>query len=419
MSRYPLRCQGCSGEIVARLGAQPTRGTKFYFPCPHCGISVRGHVRGQDLFDHTVEFDCERVGSEELFSDPLVVTTNPFVPSKYSAERLDEFGGSGTFVLEALLGSGAPEYFFEEGQAQQLIEEQWLAVRRFFEYYLSENWNAFDRAGGELYSNWERVHTTHERASRAHDALGQASMTVLGRPSQGGDRFFERLMRKHSAALDHPTYVSFFRSEAQVEQIRELQRALFETIELFIARSESWAAGRLVRRMAPSGASEVESLVLYRDEFGETRDLYQRGFEVVCKTLRYLVAAQNAVKRQDPEDFGQVHPSDVPPKSRPTSIAGFDRLSNYYRLEYVRAVPGWEGFAALLDSRLRNSIGHATVRHDLRTGRVVSDKDPLGVPYLVFVSRVFDVFEALTFSVHILRFARTTSSPDFATREVN
>ncbi|KUH35261.1 hypothetical protein ATE80_30280 [Streptomyces kanasensis] len=186
---------------------------------------------------------------------------------------------------------------------------------------------------------------------------------------------------------------------------------------VFIEHHESWEMGLLERFFRPSDKSAFEELVLYRDEFSLVRDLYQQGFELACKCLWPLIAAQNSVKRGNPDDFGEVHPDRVPEKQRPKNLDKFDKLPNAYKIAYVAQVPGWEPIESLLNNRRRNTIGHATAHHDLQTGRVVNDENPSGMTYLEFLSEVLGVFEALSTLAQVLRASRVASSPDFDSSE--
>ncbi len=192
-----------------------------------------------------------------------------------------------------------------------------------------------------------------------------------------------------------------------------LQRAVFELLDLFIQRFESWQMGLLPRVMPEERLPLLDDLRLFRDEFDILRDLYQQGFEMICKTLRFPVAAQNTVRRGRPDDFGSDVPSTLQRKSNPKTITAFDRLSNFEKLQYVAQVPGWDGWVSLLDNRTRNAIGHATARHDLRTGLVLSDTVPSGVSYLDLVAGVYDVFDALSICPQVLRMLWIVASPDF------
>ncbi len=78
---------------------------------------------------------------------------------------------------------------------------------------------------------------------------------------------------------------------------------------------------------------------LFRDEFDVLRDLYQQGFETVCKTLRFAVAAQNTVKRRNPDEFGDQVPDGLNLKKNPTSLNAYDKLPNAARVAYVRQIP--------------------------------------------------------------------------------
>ena len=135
--------------------------------------------------------------------------------------------------------------------------------------------------------------------------------------------------------------------------------------------------------------------------------------EVSCKCLWILMATQNSVKQDDPNNFGDTHPATVPSSRRASSIAQFNRLSNAHKLAYVEMVPGWEVLSKLLASQRRNAIDHGTARHDLLSGRVSSDKDPQGVTYLRFLEETFGVFEALAILMQVLRAVRIATSPDF------
>jgi hypothetical protein len=318
-------------------------------------------------------------------------------------------------TLVELLGDNVIPFMGFLGSARETVLQRWQPVRRIFEYYLDENWLVFDRsiAAAFPHSNWPSGDTVHERATRAHTAM----LTVTGQlvmPSEQIHQFLGRYSRKHMAVVGVPGYRARLARDRDDGKLAELQRSIFDLTDLFVQRSEMWAMGGLARVVRDDRRDLLDELVLARDEFGEVRDLYQQGFEVICKTLRYPVAAQNALKRQDPDDFGADHPQRVPANRHATTLKSFDRLQNAYRIAYVAQVPGWEGLTSFLDNRVRNTIGHATARHDLRSGRVVSEANPAGVTYLQFLAGVYDLFEALVATLQIVRFARVASSPDLA-----
>jgi hypothetical protein len=235
-------------------------------------------------------------------------------------------------------------------------------------------------------------------------------------PSAATAGFLRSYMTKHASAAADAGYRSMLKAEATVTEIKILQRSIFDVIDLFLRRHEMWLMGGIKRYLTAPGSEDLDHMTLARDEFGETRDLYQQGFEVLSKVLQYPVAARNTIERCDPENFGDEHPADVPSKDRVNSLAKFDKLSNAYKLKYIQLDPEWVDFANTMNSKTRNLIGLGVVRHDLRSGRIVSAADASEVDYLTFLGNLHDLFDSLAVTLQILGALRTTSSPDWPGR---
>lgn len=375
-------------------------------------------MSGTELKNHRVDLECDVVNSSgpELPS-ARVVTINPFVPSLYDADSSEPIGAFPTITLAQILGDEAfLEFQSERGVALEASRAMWPHVRMLFQYYLQGNAQMFTRIAKQRFGlDWDPS-TSHERTTVAYQALGTATAMITGSAGTTSATVIRRFARKHTAAMErHDDHLLAFRRRGQASAA--LERDLFTELDRFVEQHEAWEMGLLGRFVGPDEKEAFDKLVLYRDEFSTVRDLYQQGFELACKCLWPLVAAQNSVKRGNPDAFGDVHPESVPANKRPTSLAKFDKLPNAYKIAYVAQVPGWESFAYLLDNRRRNTIGHATAQHDLQTGRVVSDEDPAGMTYLEFLSETFGVFEALSTLAQAFRACRVASSPDFGFSE--
>lgn len=405
ITRTGLRCPGCEEKFIARLDLNPTRGTRFYLPCPICRTPITGSQSGEELPTHSVHMDAE-VLPEHPEGAP-VVTVNPFVPARYTADSFDGLGAMPTMTLLHLLGQDAfGELMGDEGRAQRVIEETWPPARRLFDYYLQERWSVFDKTSTAL-GRPPGDGTLEDRAGRAYSALVEVTANVVGDSGNRGEVLFERFGRKHLAAIKRDPYVDLLRQRDA--RARVMERDMFGALRRFLEISESWAMGRLPRYVPAANTQELEDLTLFRDEFALVRDVYQQGFEQACKGLWILVAAQNTVKRGDPDSFAD-HPSALTPKQRVSTLTQFDNLPNAFKIAYAAQVPGWEVVADFLNSKRRNAIGHGSARHDLNTGRVLSDKDPSGVGYLAFLAEVFDVFEVLSALTQTVRAVRVVAS---------
>ncbi|MGK3958336.1 hypothetical protein ACLKOZ_19340 [Arthrobacter sp. R4] len=414
ISRYHLKCPGCEEVFIARLGVEPTSGTRFYLPCPHCRLPIRGSMSGTELENHRIDIECDVLnGSDPELPGTPVVTINPFVPSLYEADSFAPTGAFPTMTLVQILGDDVfTKFESERHTALEAGRAMWPHVRMLFQYYLQGNTQMFSRIAKQKFGlDWDPS-TSHERTSVAYQALGTATTMITGSTGTTSERVIGRFSRKHTAAMNrHRDHLLAFRRRGQAAAA--LERDLFTELNRFVEQHESWEMGLLGRFVGPEEKVAFDELVLYRDEFSTVRDLYQHGFELACKCLWPLVAAQNTVKRGSPDDFGEDHPDSVPVKDRPRSLEKYDTLSNARKIAYVTQVPGWESFADLLNNRRRNTIGHATAHHDLQTGLVVSDHDPSGMTYLEFLSETLGVFEALSTLAQVFRASRVASSPEF------
>lgn len=400
--------------FVARLGVEPTRGTRFYLPCPLCRLPIRGSMAGSELSNHRIAIDCEVLSGHDPEPDGApVVTINPFVPSLYEADSHTPNGAFPTITLVQILGDDVfMEFESERHQALEAGRDLWPRVQMLFQYYLQGNAAMFTRIAKRHFGlDWEPS-ASHERTSIAYQALGTATTMITGITGTCGLGVIGRFSRKHTAAMERNLdHLRAFRRRGQASAA--LERDLFTELNRFVEQHESWEMGLLGRFVGAEEKEAFDELVLFRDEFSTVRDLYQHGFELACKCLWPLVAAQNTVKRGSPDDFGDVHPESVPEKRRPKNLEKFDGLPSAFKIAYVAQVPGWEPLADLLDNRRRNTIGHATAHHDLQTGRVVSDEDLSGMTYLEFLGETLGVFEALATLAQVFRATRVASSPDF------
>ncbi|WP_077487829.1 hypothetical protein [Sinomonas mesophila] len=370
-------------------------------------------MSGTELENHRIDIECDVLNPSSELPGALVLTINPFVPSLYEADSFAPTGAFPNMTLFQILGEDVfIEFESERHTALEASRAMWPHVRVLFQYYLQGNTQMFSRIAKQRFGlDWDPS-TSHERTTVAYQALGTATEMITGSTGTTSERVIGRFSRKHTAAMNrHRDHLLAFRRRGQAAAV--LERDLFTELNRFVEQHESWEMGLLGRFVGPEEKVAFNKLVLYRDEFSTVRDLYQHGFELACKCLWPLVAAQNTVKRGSPDDFGEVHPESVPANKRPKSLEKFDKLPNAYKVAYVTQVPGWESFADLLNNRRRNTIGHATAHHDLQTGRVVSDDDPSGMTYLEFLSETLGVFEALSTLAQVFRASRVASSPDF------
>lgn len=418
MSRNSLRCGGCGAAFTARIALGPTTLSKFYMLCPSCSLPIRGTSAGQDLPSHQVQIsDAAVIGPAGVPDDAPVVTIDPDMPAKRDADTREVFGAMTTLTALHLTRDRMTEYLGARRTAADAVLGFWPEVRKLWTYYRNGHWAMFNTVGLSLIDGWESVETAHERATVAYQSVAHMGVQVCGGNAPTTSGFVSSVGRKHLAACGQISYRTTLLTARRNGVLAELETDLFTVLDRFLAAYEVWQPGHLLRYVAPDREADLDALILFRDEFPEARDLYQQGFEVVCRALWIAVAAQNTVKRGNPDDFGDTPPEGVSAKLHPASMQKYRALHNAWKLPYIAQVPAWSMYNDLLNSRTRNAIGHGSARHDLNSGLIITDKEPDGRPYHRFVGDVLDMFEALLGALQVVRFALVASSPDFPSNE--
>lgn len=418
MSRQSLRCGGCGDAFTARIALGPTTLSKFYMLCPLCSFPIRGTSAGQDLFSHRLQLtDATAIPHTDVPDGAPVITLDPDMPAKRDADSFEFLGGMTTLTASHLTGDRMTDYLDARSVAREAVTDYWPEVRKLWTYYRNQNWTMFETIGASIVTGWEPAGTAHERATAAYQTVAHFGLQVCGGTAPTIATFIPSLGRKHLAACMNTSYRSALLAARRSGALEELETSLFSVLDRFLTAYEVWQPGHLLRYVQPDKEVALDTLILFRDEFAEARDLYQQGFELICRTLWIPVAAQNTIKRQNPDDFGSTPPDGVSAKIHPASLGKYQKLHNASKLAYVTQVPAWVGYSGLLNSRRRNAIGHGSARHDLNTGLIVTDEEPDGRPYHRFLADILDVFEALLGALQIVRFAQVASSPDFASNQ--
>lgn len=364
-------------------------------------------MSGTGLHDHKTRLECETVDESEVSSSSPVITVDPFVPCNDKADTFDAFSFP-TFTITFLLSSDDTKLFFEDkARAEQIIEDDWPDVRRAMHYYLHHNWEKLEDICRTKF-DFDVVDTTaHARTTAAHTVVGSLTTLIVGKSGKFEHKLYQTFAEKHLAALDDSKYREF--ALASSTHVSELERDVFEHTRLLIDRYETWSIGRLARLIQHTETDvTLDQLTLFRDEFDKTRDLYQQGFELACKCLWILLAAHNVAEGRLPEKNGNTSAG-----VKMNNLNQFKRAPNAEKISVISEIEGWREIKRLLNNKRRNSIGHASARHDLQTGRIVSDRDSKGITYIAFLNEIFGTFEMISFLLKCLRNLRVLGSPDF------
>jgi hypothetical protein len=412
--RYGIQCPGCEAEILVRLSVYPSEGIRFYFPCPECEIPITGNMKGEENIDTlAIRFDdCQQFDVDLSQSYKNVVTVAPNVPLKRDARGLDEVGGAPNAIILHIAGNNVELLMRRASLFHQTRYNIWPDVRRFYEYYLQEQWDLFATAGKKAVSaSFEDPSTGHGRESETYRAVSACIIPLATGPfgSMMGEIVeYMELIFASTAFRDFA-----IRSVASGDLQRE-QRRIWDCLCLLMKTSEIWFLPGVLWDLADANpAISLDQLSLSLDEFHQLRDVYVASFETICRAITYVMAFINTSKRVTPEAFT----TDLPPRlaahgrqQPPRTFAQFNRLTNFEKLAYLYEWPALDdGFRDILDNRLRNAISHNSARHDLRTDMIVNEDESV-MSYFEFTAKVYRLNTVLQIVMNILHSVRMAAT---------
>jgi hypothetical protein len=374
--RYAVFCPGCDQDILVRLSVSPSEWVRFYLSCPNCNIPITGSMRGEDNIESlSVHFDdCRRADVDIERAYSFVVTVAPDMPLKPAARTLKEIGGAPSAMILHIAGDNAGQLLRRFSIFQRMRTAIWPHSRRFYEYYMQEQWDLFVTTGKKAVgAGFVDPGTAHGRESEAYRAV---SICTLASATESFRHMMTEIIDHMEPVLEAPSFIHFAtRSVAEGDLQRE-QRSLWDCLCLLMKISEMWLLPGLLWDLADENrAVNLDELSLSRDEFHQLRDAYITCFEASCKSLIYLLAFINTFERGDAEKFTPVLPPGLRSQGRkapPRTFAQFKRLPNYDKLAYLYEWPILEdGLKGLLDNtRLSPSWKSAAGGHGERDGAV-------------------------------------------------
>jgi hypothetical protein len=287
----------------------------------------------------------------------------------------------------------------------------WPDAQRMYEYYLHEQWERFTDTGKKLFGpSFTDPGHAHGRESMAYRAITFTTLPVAPEPC---GQMLREIVGHLETTFDLPKFRSFAAEAVQSGNLQREQRRIWDSLRLLMKTIDMWLLPGVLWEEAANPKMKLDELTLSSDEFHQLRDVYISCFEACCKGLMYVMAFINSASRGGPEKF---IPSAPPQSTRALvrTFVQFGRLPNAEKIAYLYESPALgAGLMKLLNSRLRNSLGHNSVRHDLRTDFIVTDEGPV-MSYFEFTVTVYRLNAAVQIIVNILHSIRMAETQPLA-----
>jgi len=397
--RYSVRCDGCGAAIVLRIGVGIDEEQPFFYVCTNCNAVARGKM----LLVGPGTTRLELVGGKlvtEALDSYQVVTLHPDLPSKTTADTLDGQASSSFLLQRDLLGDRFQEFYERLRGFRGAIDENWVAFRRWFDYYLDENREQFDKEGEKLLGKaWNAPRSDCDRHHAVHLAL-----ELLTAPLWVGPYFPEMkgdIAKALAAATSAAAPVLRQFAVDHLREVVDLQRRLFHCLELYIDNRSSILPGLAIEMYKNGEEAALRDLRVLRDDFPRLRDLYIATFEAVHDVIDFVMALVNIGERKDPEAF---------PVDKPRNLEAFSKLVNADKAKSLVSLDAWHRhWPTILDRDVRNAIGHNSIRHDLPSSMLISKGKP-PIPYLTFVVKTYRLVHPVLAAETALKYLRMAAT---------
>jgi hypothetical protein len=357
----------------------------------------------------TARFDgAER--STKFESVEGVVTVDPNIPLRLGSTSLKELGGAPNAMLGCLLGDQIETTLRRVNYFRYQYGEMWPQVQRLYEYYLEEDWKYFDALEQQIYG-----HSGSRQAER--DSISFRSVTPLLAGCETSRMSVLKLMTefdKHLPALiNENRLLEYATQTVDSGVIARDQRRIWDSFKLLVDLHEMWLPGLLAEASIGNSTVDINEFRLCRNDFASIRDAYVNGFETFCKSLVHVMAVINASLRGSPESLRATLPTAIRERRNarpPRTFSQYQKLVNADKLAYLEEWPEWgTELPILVSNKLRNSIGHNSVRHNLRNGRIENDNGE-SINYLEFVRLVYCLVCAIPRILHVVHTIKVIAS---------
>jgi hypothetical protein len=391
IARFNVCCPGCEAKITLRIGVGYAPEQPFYFVCPNCRAATKARLIADEPPNLSLELEEGRVLDTSDKQDH-VITLHADFPSAGKAASLSDPGSSPFILNTGLLGDNFHQFEMRTRQFRDLVQNDWVKLKRLISYYLDANWKQFDTEGKKILTEaWPSPNKNWHRHALIHRVLDMFTMPILV------ESYYVDMKTELAKIFSFQTpeatsiFTNFANECVTSGEVNELQRKVFHCFEMFIDANCALLPALPV--LLYTNNQTDEDLRLFRDDFPTLRDLYTTISESSYMVLKYVVAAINIYHRGDPLSYEH---------QGPKTWLKFAKMDSAKKESFLKPIPTFRAnWNSVLDLNLRNDIAHYAARHDLPSGNLVFRDRKMS--YLDFVVKSLRLIHAVLVSTNILK----------------
>lgn len=380
--RAVLLCASCESKTVVRTQVGHRDKQEHAFKCPNCGIDI-SYVLDLDQKNVSWSFrephNAKWVESEEgaigvrTFSDELMIPADlqdPWSP----------------FILTFRNFRDIDVYRHDETVRNMFVEHGWARCERLMVHFENANFDLFDKEAGPPETQEAPTVVSRLEALGAYmeGAFDGFTLNTEGSYSRVAQRI--ALVRSGSATLFGDLAQSYLRSgkiAALWRQIRDVRGAMVRNYPALqpLLQMSYWHREH----------QDLSKFLLSDKRFDALRQVYIDCFETLCRLTVIVVGVETIIHHASLE---------IPTKKGSMTLEDFEAMPNGLKTGIIDKYPISDLFSPVIDTKLRNGIGHNSAHYEPKTDEVIcyETKDATTVtrtlPYTEFCDRVLKLFAA-------------------------
>jgi hypothetical protein len=382
--RQAIQCISCDSKFVTRTQVGHKDQQKHSFPCPQCGIAISYQLEldqktGKSKFRDPQ--NAKWVDSEEgarttlTFSDEILVPVDMggmFSPHVSTFGNYEDFDG----------------YRKDEGLRQLFVSKHFQWAERCRIHFEKGNWLLFDKESPPT----SPPATVHSRLVDLYNLLngGFSKFTLNSRAKQ--DRILQRLTYAEvSSPAVFSTLAGEFLSSGRIlrlwREVAAVRRSFVENYDRIQPIYQIYYWRKTLQRFDDFKLS---------DNFDSLKQVYIDIFETTCRLLVAGIGLEVIIAHKSIR---------VPTRKGDISLDEFEALANANKREHLEKYPIADLFVPVIDTGLRNGLGHHSAHFDKESDQIVLYNTKKGaviqqkLGYTEFCDRVVKLFAAFELAV--------------------
>jgi DNA-directed RNA polymerase subunit RPC12/RpoP len=388
INRRALVCISCGTKVITRTAIGHGDKQEHKFSCPKCGVEISYTLfidqKNVD-FSYSEPNNGKWVEDEEEASQVLSFDAESPVPADLP-DWISPFTAT-IFYLKDIKA-----YSRDEMLRRVWLKKHWPVIKRMIVHFERGNDVLFDKDAKLI----GHVPASSTRKGRL-DLLGTLQMQAFNWFTDNTRGQFSRITQRIALAksISGRLYAQLAKEYLTSGRISLLWTQI-NSIRDGFATLYPFFSPLIKMRYWHEHFQDLSQFKLAEKKYDEMKQLYIDCYETLCRLLVIGIGGESIIH----------HGNLAIPTSKGTmTIEDFESMPNGKKPDILKKYPIADLFIDVMDSKLRNGIGHHSANYDIETDTVIyyeikgSNKTERQLSYTEFCDRIIKLFSAIELAI--------------------